>query len=308
MADPWSIALRGGLYAVLMALFGLALFGLYGLDRPARRSGVVLPFTPLLATCAGLALPLSALALLQLAFVLSGASDWAEAWPQLPLVATQTDAGLASLVRLAALLGVLFACLAHRRAPSASLLGIAVLGATALATLAWAGHGVMDDAPRHLWHLGATLVHLWVSAGWFGALLAFAWLLVLQPPTSGAATRPLLRALAGFGTAGAVLVTLAAATGLTKYLFIVGPRLAPLLESRYGTLLLGKLGLFLAMLGLAALNRWWLTPTLKAALDSRAPAGAIRRLRLSIGLELAAAMVILALVAWLGTLDPDAPN
>ena len=305
MADPWSIALRGSLYAVLMALFGLALFGLYGLDRSARRSGVVLPFTPLLAACAGLALPLSAFSLLQLAAVLSGASAWAEAWPQVPLVATQTAAGLASLVRLAALLGVLLACLAYRRSPSASLLGIAVLGAAALATLAWAGHGVMDDAPRRLWHLGATLVHLWVSAGWFGALLAFTWLLFSRPPTEGPATRRLARSLAGFSTVGALFVALAAATGLAKYLFIVGPRLAPLLEGRYGVLLLGKLGLFLAMLGLATLNRWWLTPALAATLDSRGPAWAVRRLRLSIGLELAAAVVILALVAWLGTLDPD---
>ncbi|WP_145008851.1 copper homeostasis membrane protein CopD [Pseudomonas oryzihabitans] len=305
MTDPWSIALRGGLYAVLMALLGLALFGLYGLDRPARRSGVVLPLTPLLATCAGLALPLSALALLQLATVLSGASAWAEAWSQVPLVATQTAAGVASLVRLGALLGVLLACLAYRRSPSASLLGIAVLGATALATLAWAGHGVMDDAPRRLWHLGATLVHLWVSAGWLGALLAFAWLLFLRPPTGGSAMQPLLRALAGFATTGTLLVALAAATGLAKYLFIVGPRLAPLLEGGYGALLLGKLGLFLAMLGMAALNRWRLTPALAATLDGQAPARAVRRLRLSIGLELAAALGILALVAWLGTLDPD---
>lgn len=305
MTDPWSIALRGGLYAVLMALLGLALFGLYGLDRPARRSGAVLPLTPLLATCAALALPLSALALLQLATVLSGASAWAEAWSQVPLVATQTAAGVASLVRLGALLGVLLACLAYRCSPSASLLGIAVLGATALATLAWAGHGVMDDAPRRLWHLGTTLVHLWVSAGWLGALLAFAWLLFLRPPMGGPATQPLLRALAGFATTGTLLVALAAATGLAKYLFIIGPRLAPLLEGRYGALLLGKLGLFLAMLGLAALNRWWLTPALAVTLDGQAPARAVRRLRLSIGLELAAALGILALVAWLGTLDPD---
>ena len=71
-----------------------------------------------------------------------------------------------------------------------------------------------------------------------------------------------------------------------------------------------KLLLFAAMLALAAANRWRLTPALEAALiDSDAdPAMAAAAMRRSLIAELMAGAAILALVAWLGTLDPFAPG
>jgi putative copper resistance protein D len=62
-----------------------------------------------------------------------------------------------------------------------------------------------------------------------------------------------------------------------------------------------KLLLFAAMLGLAALNRFHLTPALALAGD-QPPSFAT--LRLSLTIEAGAATAILALVAWLGTLEP----
>jgi copper resistance protein D len=68
--------------------------------------------------------------------------------------------------------------------------------------------------------------------------------------------------------------------------------------SRYGWLLGAKLVLFCGMLALAGINRWRLTPALERGEH------AIAALRLSLCVETSAAIGILALVAWLGTLDP----
>jgi putative copper resistance protein D len=86
--------------------------------------------------------------------------------------------------------------------------------------------------------------------------------------------------------------------------FLVGPdHLASLFTTPYGQVLLVKLLLFAAMLGLAGLNRFRLTPALGQALDAGG-ASALASLQRSLALETAAAFLVLALVAWLGTLPP----
>ena len=74
-----------------------------------------------------------------------------------------------------------------------------------------------------------------------------------------------------------------------------------------GTLqLLIKLIAFSVMLGLAGLNRFYLTPALSNSVKSGDAVTAGFAVRTSIGLELALATSALALMAWLGTLDPNA--
>ena len=60
------------------------------------------------------------------------------------------------------------------------------------------------------------------------------------------------------------------------------------------------------MLALAAANRWRLTPKLRAAIASGEsdPDRMLAAMRKSLALEAAAALLILALVAWFGTLEP----
>jgi putative copper resistance protein D len=75
----------------------------------------------------------------------------------------------------------------------------------------------------------------------------------------------------------------------------------------YAAVLFLKLGLFAAMLALAALNRFVLTPRLR--LRSMHPGqtnATLRRLRWSVGLETALAALVIAAVAVLGVLEP--PN
>ena len=74
--------------------------------------------------------------------------------------------------------------------------------------------------------------------------------------------------------------------------------------SRYGQLLLIKLALFAAMLMLAGVNRWRLTPAHGAAIANGNPVPALRGLRQSLVLETFTVLTILAVVDWLGTLEP----
>jgi putative copper resistance protein D len=131
-------------------------------------------------------------------------------------------------------------------------------------------------------------------------LVAFALLLRQAEPRLAV----LARTLAGFATAGAVIVAVISVTGVANYLFIVGPNVAGLLDSTYGQLLALKLSLFLAMLGFAALNRFHLGPLLEQARQTGEHRIAMSALRRSMLLELGVAVIILGLVAWLGTLSP----
>ena len=91
------------------------------------------------------------------------------------------------------------------------------------------------------------------------------------------------------------------ATGIANTLIIAG--LPMDFSTVWFGLLATKLGLFAVMLGLAAANRWWLTPALAQALTSGQP-GSLRAIRLSLLLETGAACAIVAIVAALGTLAP----
>ena len=74
----------------------------------------------------------------------------------------------------------------------------------------------------------------------------------------------------------------------------------------YGQLLIAKLTLFAIMLGLASLNRFRLTPAFERSIADANHGRALNALRLSLGIEATSVVVILGLVAWLGTLAPPA--
>jgi putative copper resistance protein D len=104
---------------------------------------------------------------------------------------------------------------------------------------------------------------------------------------------------------GALIVVVITVTGVVNYLFIVGLELDDLFLSTYGILLFIKVTLFAGMLVLAALNRFHLGPFLQRSLRNGQYWVAANALRRSVVLELAAAVLIVGLVAWLGTLSPE---
>ncbi|WLG92367.1 copper homeostasis membrane protein CopD [Pseudomonas cucumis] len=303
MSDSISIALRFALYVDLMLLFGVALFGLYSLKGQERMSGAVLPFRSMLAGTAVLGALLSIASIVMMASAMSGESDFAELRPHLEMMMFETDVGLAGVVRIVALLTAALAVML--RAPGVSLWIAAFAGGIALSSLAWNGHGAMDEGSRRDWHFTVDILHLLVAGAWLGALAAFALMAKITALQTEARIRLLARAVSRFEVIGAVIVVVITVTGVVNYLFIVGPKLDEVFLSTYGILLFIKVVLFAGMLVLAALNRFHLGPLLERSLRDGQYTVAANALRRSVVVELVAAVVIVGLVAWLGTLSPE---
>ena len=292
MSELIPIVLRFALYLDLMVLFGLGLFGLYGLRAEQRGR---LNLRAWMGLTGGLGLAFSVASLLIMTQAMSGATDWQTLWPHLQMMLWQTDLGLTWWVRIAAL--IVAALSPH--------LALATLSAgVALVTLVWTGHGVMHEGAQGVWHIVSDSAHLLAAAGWVGALAAFGLLLMPAPLPHDDRVQVLARALAGFERIGAGFVLVLIGTGVANYLFVVGPNLGGITGGDYAVLLCLKLGLFGLMLALAALNRFHLTPLLQRSIAAGDYNVAIRALRRSIALEFGAVVLILGLVAWLGTLAP----
>ncbi len=305
--EGWSnIVVRFASYGNLMLLFGLPLFTLYGLKDNANEARAVFGFRVLLSWSAGLGLLLSAAGMMLLAEAMSGVTEVGELERHVfGMIITGTSVGIAWVVKIASLLGVLFCAWFYKRSPTVSLALASLLGAIALSTLVWSGHGAMDTGARGGIHLAADTLHLLAAGAWVGALLAF--LLLLLRPGDVDAYRHLLllrRAVTGFSTAGTLIVAVLIVTGIVNYLLVVGPTLQGVTSSLYGALLIVKLGLFTAMLSLAAANRFRLGPLLERAKKHSQVAAAKRALFKSLALETGAVTLILLVVAWLGTLNP----
>ena len=77
-----------------------------------------------------------------------------------------------------------------------------------------------------------------------------------------------------------------------------------LLHTDYGRLLLIKIALFLAMVAIAAVNRFRLTPQLLQQASIAASRDALRQLRRNAAIEALAGAIVIAIVAALGTMPP----
>lgn len=306
METDWPlIAVRVALYATLSGLFGLSAFSLYGLKAGERADALAL--RPWLVGSGLLGLLFSGIALALLAAAMAGAPPWPIDQEAIGMLLSGSATGTAWEARMAALVVASIAALVA--AGRAALLGlVAFAAAVALATLAWTGHGAMDEGVVGWVHLGADILHLLAGGAWAGALLGLV-LLVARPVGRVDAAHLTLthRALQGFGMVGTILVGTIVVTGVVNAWLLVGlANLPDLPTMRYGQLLIAKLALFGAMLALASLNRFRLTPAFERSIAAADHHGALGALRRSIAVEASCAVAILALVAWLGTLEPPA--
>lgn len=220
------------------------------------------------------------------------------------IVLTRTRFGHDWMLRggLAALLAVLL--LVRGRSPPRrhrDWLGWAALAlaGAGLATLAWAGHAGATEGVGGDLHLLCDAAHLLAAAAWLGGLaplvLLFAW--TIGNPSGLDAARQATRrfSVLGIAAVGTLLVT-----GIVNSWFLVGS-IPGLIGTTYGRLLLIKLGLFLAMVAIAAINRQHHTPRLLAA---AAPSAALSALRHNALMETALGLAILGVVGALGTTPP----
>ena len=299
-----NIGLRFALYATLLPLFGLAVFGLYGPILSESGTKPVVPLRWLLIVGAVLGLLLSLLGTVVMTAAMMGVGIADVAVEDVGVMLTAMAAGTALLFRALALALVLVTALLLPRWPTTTRIASAVSAGLALATLTWAGHGGMETGRLGLVHAGSDVAHLLAAGAWLGGLLALASLLFSPRPSASHLASTHL-ALTRFATVGTVAVGLLVLTGLVNGWLLIGiDRLPMLWTSLYGQLLLIKLALFVVMLALAASNRFRLTPALGRNLTSADPSRRVGDLRISLAVESAAAIAILALVAWLGTLSP----
>jgi len=294
----WAvILLRFAQYGGAAILFGSSAFLLYSplLDRqdaPPWTNRILLGAAAILVLAAPLGFLLQTLLL---------AGSFHDALEPAALQAALLDMnfGKSSMVRL---MLALAACLALGLRPSDRRAWriCAVLGAVVVASFAWMGHGAASEGGAGWVHLAGDIVHCLAAAGWIGALAIFC--LALYPGQQ-AEGRKLHAALADFSGTGTLLVVAIILTGLINNTFLVGWDLSRAIATPYGQVLAAKLALFVSMLTLAAINRYRLTPALA---QQAGDATALAKLRRSIGLETIAAFGVLALVSWLGTLQPVA--
>ncbi|WP_176556391.1 FixH family protein [Rubellimicrobium rubrum] len=168
--------------------------------------------------------------------------------------------------------------------------GLVMLGAlVALASFGLSGH-VVTAGPRG-WTTPLLLIHAALAAFWVGSLLPL--LRALDAPAGEAAS-----AVQRFSALAVVAVPVLILVGLAlTWIQVRQPE--GLVTTPYGLVLLIKVGLVGALLGLATLNRLILTPGL-----TRGEAGAARRLGRSIQAEVGVAVLILAATAALGATSP----
>lgn len=298
------VLLRLAQYLGAMLLLGVPLFFAFrmpvsgaAVERWPRKTLLIAAFATAIASLAALVLQTA---------VMAGSMTEALKPASLAYMAFDMEIGRAFLARavVAALAGVLLLVLRPNRA---SWIDLTVLGLAVCASLAWTGHGAATEGALGVVHLGADIIHALAAAMWLGALAALGLFLTIP---HGDAERDRLThdALHGFAGMGTLAVGLLVATGLVNTWFLVGPdRLGALLTTPYGLLLTAKLAVFLGMLALAASNRFVLTPCLRRALeDESQKPSAISALQRSLVLETLLAVILLGLVAVMGTLAPPA--
>lgn len=274
MIDPFILARGLHLSATALAAGTIAFTTLVAEGDPRlRRRFVALTWAAL-----AVAVVTGAVWLLLLAADLS--DEPGAAWTLL----SETRFGWVAGARLAlaAALAILFL------SPRARWLTLA-LAAAFIGSLASIGHA--GAAPDSVLPLASDVVHLLAAGAWLGGLPALALLL-------SSADADKAKAVRRFGTLGLVAVLALAASGLANaWTFLAAPR--DLIATGYGRVLLAKLALFAALLALAGVNRFRLTPHCAEPASQRA----LRRNSLA---EAGLGFVVLMLVGWLVTLPPPA--
>lgn len=302
--DALGVAIRFVLYLDLTAAFGLAAFGLLSL-RGAERDAV-LPLQPTIMGAGMLGAALSVLGVTAMAAAMAGVPLSAIDRGTVTMLITGTAAGAAWIVRMAALTVVVLVPALSPKWLGPGLYATAVAGGVAIATLAWTGHGAMDDGGVGWLHLAADVAHLIAAGMWIGTLLGLSLLVMRRARRVDAVHLSLThRAFESFSTTGTVVVAVIMVSGLINSWLLVGPAgIRMLSTSLYGQLLAAKVIVFLAMVALASVNRFRLTPALAKAIERSDHPRAMSALRRSLGAETACAIAVLGIVAWLGTLEP----
>lgn len=276
--NPWIaaaiLAKTLGYAMALLAAGGAVFLALFGRDYPLDTRGL----RRLTAGIAILGLGVLAARVGIRAARISGMGFDGLVDPAMVSIVWDSPLGDAGTLRAA---GLVLVCAVLLRGPAGRALSVAGAAAVAM-SFTFVGHSL--EQPR--WLFGAFLtLHLLAAAYWVGAL----WPLHRAADRSGRGVPVLHRfgVLAGWIVGGLVVV------GVAMALMLAGS-VSALLGTAYGWVLLTKVLLVAALLGLAAANKLRLVPRLAAA-----EPGAAAALRRSIALEMAVVALILLATATL---------
>jgi putative copper export protein/mono/diheme cytochrome c family protein len=212
----------------------------------------------------------------------------------LPVVALQTRYGNTLLTRLGLVLVATLLALSPRRAMPWTRYLTLVITAVALGLQGLIGHaGATGGAIGDGLVLSESL-HLLAAGIWLGALLPLGFSLRALAPAEAAAV------CEHFSPIGLACVLVLAGTGFYQGLELIGS-IPALFGTPYGHVAVLKITLFLIALGLAALNRLWLTDRLAAG-----HAGARRHLEVSVGFETCLGLAIVTAAAFMASSSPAA--
>jgi len=286
-------------YLAVATLFGASLFPLYAFDRrrypvPPPQVARPLPWAiaGLVTACLWLLLSVANMAD---AF---GALAERDTWRS---VFFDTGFGRVWATRMGIAAAIVCVC-SLQRAPVGSArptVAVAILSGVLLATLSGVGHAQVEQGAAGAIHVGMDALHLLAAGAWLGGLLALS--ATLQKPRANYGPTTLAR----FSGVGLLAVATLVATGLVNSWFLVGT-MDGLLTSRYGHLLIAKLGAFLGMVALAAANRFWLAPAIEAMPQREGHNARLKQLERNVLGELGLGAAVLMVVGVLGTLQPAA--
>lgn len=300
--DEALIVCRLVQFAALFALFGGGAFRIYALGASAT-CNVIADFDRWFARFsvgATVLVLLSGLAILAATAAMMAGSGAAAIDPAvLRTVLTETQFGQIWCGRL--LVAALLVAASIVLSPPSRDPAVLALSGLLLISLGLVGHAAMNRGALRLVHEMNQVAHLIAGAFWLGGLLPLGWFLVRLRRTSDPEWLALApKILPRFSRVGYGAVALLAVTGVVNSVLLVGSP-AALFDTQYGRLLLLKIVLFLAMLALACINRFRLTPLI---VQQSGPAGPLTALARSVMTEQGLALAILAVVSVLGTLPP----
>jgi putative copper export protein/mono/diheme cytochrome c family protein len=297
--DPDTILalLRGCHVLALASLFGtlvsLALVVPAGLNEAGlNEAAAAAPARQALVRLArwsgGLALLVGIGWMLLQARAIAGATSVGETLAALVTVARGTQFGHLVLLRFVLLLAA-FPFLGGRRWRLAAAL---LLAGAALAMQGGMGHAGAIGGSVGTVLLVSEALHLLAAGAWLGGLLPLFLLVGSLPPRAASA------ACQSFTPVGLCAVLLIACTAVVQTLQLIGG-IGGLFGTEYGRTALLKLGLFLALLVLAAVNRFVLTDRLRG--DTQAITGRLLRTSLAIETVLGALVILVAAFLASGT-------
>lgn len=280
--DGTLVLARWGYFLSVMILFGAALFPFYAVNKTTTLSQALLPQGVNLALALA-AVVFASMWLVSFAAELAGDEGLDET---LRGVLLESGFGPVWIVRLSLALVLLGASLWGRPG---------VVAGTALLMLTcegWQGHAAA-------WGVAASLtqaVHVAAAGAWIGGLVPLGRGIV-SARRNPAMVADIVTALRRFSRFGIIAVaTIAVTGGMNTWQMLGG---VPNGGDAYGRVLLLKIGLFAAMVGLALYNRYSVDRQMKAE-----PARALRTLSRNVMLEQVLGFAVLLAVSALGLMAP----